>query len=84
MEVEVVAVDLPCSLAREDLPTYVGQLGLLGLALRSMLEAHAAMLREALLSGGALGGPHHAFGPHAKICCPNSASQGTVRDRSKS
>jgi hypothetical protein len=31
----VVAVDLPCSIAREDLPTYVGQLGPLGLALRS-------------------------------------------------
>ena len=45
-DVEVVAVDLPCSLAREDLPTYVGHLGPLGLALRSMPEARAAVLRE--------------------------------------
>ncbi|WP_372483739.1 class I SAM-dependent methyltransferase [Stenotrophomonas sepilia] len=49
-DVEVVAVDLPCSLAREDLPTYVGHLGPLGLALRSMPEARAAVLREKALA----------------------------------
>ncbi|HEL3783833.1 TPA: class I SAM-dependent methyltransferase [Stenotrophomonas maltophilia] len=49
-DVEVVAVDLPCSIAREDLPTYVGQLGPLGLALRSMPEARAAVLREKALA----------------------------------
>lgn len=52
-------MDLPCSLAREELPTNVGQLGPLGLALRSMLEAPTAMLREALPCRGALSGPHH-------------------------
>ena len=49
-DVEVVAVDLPCSIAREDLPTYVGQLGPLGLALRSMPEARAAVLRHQALA----------------------------------
>ncbi|HCT28078.1 MAG TPA: SAM-dependent methyltransferase [Stenotrophomonas sp.] len=49
-DVEVVAVDLPCSLARDDLPTYVGQLGPLGLALRSMPDARAAVLREKALA----------------------------------
>ena len=49
-DVEVVAVDLPCSLTREDLPTYVGHLGPLGLALRSMPEARAAVLRERALA----------------------------------
>lgn len=48
-DVEVVAVDLPCSLAREDLPTYVGQVGPLGLALRTMPKERAdALLARAL------------------------------------
>lgn len=48
-DVEVVAVDLPCSLAREDLPTYVGQVGPLGLALRTMPKERAdSLLARAL------------------------------------
>lgn len=45
-DVEVVAVDLPCSIARDELPTYVGQLGPLGLALRAMPEDRANALRS--------------------------------------
>ncbi|HDS1581449.1 TPA: class I SAM-dependent methyltransferase [Stenotrophomonas maltophilia] len=49
-EIEVVAVDLPCFIARDDLPDYVGQLGPLGLALRSMPPAQAAALRDRALA----------------------------------
>ncbi|MGF6416620.1 SAM-dependent methyltransferase [Stenotrophomonas sp. AN71] len=49
-QVEVVAVDLPCSIAREDLPIYVGQLGPLGQALRSMPEARAERLLSTALA----------------------------------
>lgn len=45
-DVEVVAVDLPCSIARDELPTYVGQLGPLGLALRNLPEDRATSLRN--------------------------------------
>lgn len=49
-DVEVVAVDLPCSIARDELPTYVGQLGPLGLALRAMPEDRADALRSKALA----------------------------------
>lgn len=45
-DVEVIAVDLPCSLARDELPAYVGQLGPVGLALRELPEAQANSLRN--------------------------------------
>lgn len=37
-------MDLPCSLARDDLPTYVGQLGPLGMALRTLPDERAQPL----------------------------------------
>ncbi len=49
-DVEVTTVDLPCSLARNELPTYVGQLGPLGLALRNLPEERAASLRNTALA----------------------------------
>lgn len=45
-DVEMVAVNLPCSIARDELPTYVGQLGPLGLALRNLPEDRATSLRN--------------------------------------
>lgn len=49
-DVEVTAVDLSCSLARNELPTYVGQLGALGLALRDLPGERAAALRDKALA----------------------------------
>ncbi len=49
-DVEVVAVDLPCSIARDELPTYVGQLGPVGQALRALPEVEAAGLRDQALA----------------------------------
>ncbi|MBH1432039.1 class I SAM-dependent methyltransferase [Stenotrophomonas maltophilia] len=49
-DVEVTAVDLPCSIARKDLPAYIGQLGPLGLALRSMPKERAEPLLARALS----------------------------------
>jgi SAM-dependent methyltransferase len=49
-EVEVVAVEVPCSIARDDLPAYVGQQGPVGQALRTLPEAEAAALRDQALA----------------------------------
>lgn len=49
-DVEVTAVDLPCSLARDDLPTYVGQLGPLGMALRTLPDERAHLLLSRALA----------------------------------
>ncbi|HEA4093232.1 TPA: class I SAM-dependent methyltransferase [Stenotrophomonas maltophilia] len=49
-QVETIAVDLPCSIARDALPTYVGQLGPLGLALRNLPEERATSLRNTALA----------------------------------
>lgn len=49
-QAEVVAVEVPCSMAREDLPAYVGQLGPVGQALRALPEAQAAALRDQALA----------------------------------
>lgn len=49
-EVEVAALDLPCSIARDALPTYVGQLGPMGLALRGLPAAEAEGLRARALA----------------------------------
>lgn len=48
-QVEVAPLDLPCSLARKDLPRYVGQLGPIGQALRTLPRERAeVLLQEAL------------------------------------
>lgn len=49
-EVEVMAVDLPCTLPREALPTHVGQLGPVGVALRSIPAERADQLLSRALS----------------------------------
>ncbi len=49
-DVEVTAVDLPCALARDDLPTYVGQLGPLGMALRTLPDERAHPLLSRALA----------------------------------
>lgn len=49
-DVEIVALDLPCQLARADLGSYVGQLGPLGVALRGLPGERAAALHAQALA----------------------------------